>query len=140
MRKFVLLLMMLSIAICAVAQEKVYTPKPGSEKRKAIMETLREPVEKELKQKVKFKIDSLNVQADWAFMRSTPQQEDGKPIDYSETAYQEYIKEGVFDDGICALLQRKDKEWKVVTYVIGSTDVPYVSWDKDYKAPAALLH
>jgi hypothetical protein len=103
------------------------------------MDALREPVEKELKQKVKFNIDTLKVQADWAFMRGAPQQEDGKPIDYSKTAYQEAIKEGFFDEGICALLQRKDKEWKVITYVIGATDVPYVTWDKDYKAPAALF-
>jgi hypothetical protein len=31
-------------------------------------------------------------------------------------------------------------KWKVVQYVIGATDVPYVDWDKEYGAPRAIFN
>lgn len=121
------------------AQEQVLTLKVGDAERKAILDVLREPVEKELKQEVKFKVDSLKVQKGWAFLRGQPQRADGKAINYKITAYKENIEAGVFDDGISALLHKEGKEWKVITYVIGATDVPWVEWDKEYKAPSGIF-
>jgi hypothetical protein len=127
------------IALCSFTFAQAYTPKTGSVERKALMDALRLPVEKELGKKVAFKIDHLKVQDDWAFMRGIPQQPNGKAMDYQGTSHQEAIKEGMFDDGICALLKKQDDKWTVVIYQIGATDVPWVSWNEEYKAPATIF-
>src|SRR5262245_22461962 len=83
--------LLLSLVVMVEAQTKPSTPKPGSAERKAIMDALRVPVEKELKKKVVFKVDHLKVLKDWAFLRGVPQQPNGKPMDYKGTAHQEAI-------------------------------------------------
>lgn len=107
--------------------------------RRAILNTLRIGVQKELKRPVQFKVDHLKVQNGWAFLRGVPQQPDGKPMNYKGTSYQEAIKLGVFDDWICALLRKQRGKWRVVTYAIGATDVAYDGWDKQYQAPPSIF-
>ena len=126
-RKLRLLLPLLILVTAAPfvrAQDGTTTPAAGSPERKAIADALRAPVERELKQKVIFKIESLKLKGDWAFLRGVPQR----------------IEDGVFDDGVVALLRKRAGKWQVVKYVIGATDVPYVTWDKDYKAPSAIFN
>jgi hypothetical protein len=127
------------LALPIWAQSNPVTPRAGSPERKSIVDALRVPVEKELGTKVVFKIDQVKVQDGWAFLLGRPQQPDGKRIDYRGTPYEEARKAGAFDDGICALLNKKGDNWRVVVYVIGATDVPYVEWDKEYKAPAEIF-
>ncbi|HEY7785790.1 MAG TPA: hypothetical protein VIB00_13745 [Pyrinomonadaceae bacterium] len=122
------------------ATAKPYTPERGSAERKAIIDALRVPVEKQLKQSVIFKVDQLRVQKGWAFFGGMPQTPDGREIDYTGTVYQEAIDEGAFDGGVFALLRNVKGKWKVVQYVIGATDVPYVDWDKEYGAPRAIFN
>ena len=134
-----LLLLVSAAAATARAQDGTTTPAAGSPERKAIADALRAPVERELRQKVVFKIDDLKLKDGWAFLRGVPQRPDGGGVDYSSTRYKQAVKDGVFDDGIVALLRKKAGKWQVVKYVIGATDVPYVTWDKDYKAPSAIF-
>ncbi|GAB4459783.1 MAG: hypothetical protein OHK0029_22850 [Armatimonadaceae bacterium] len=117
----------------------LYTPKPGTKERKAIMDALRVPVQKDLMKKVIFKIDTLNVLGEWAFLRGVPLQPDDKPMNYRGTRYQEAQDEGAFDDSITALLRKMKGKWTVVTFNIGATDVVWETWDKDYKAPRAVF-
>ena len=133
------LLLLVSAAGVARAQGGTTSPAPGSPERRAIADALRAPVERELKQKVVFKIDRLKVKDGWAFLRGVPQRPDGGRVDYGSTPYSEAIEQGAFDDAIVALLRKKAGKWQVVKYVIGATDVPYVTWDKDYKAPSAIF-
>lgn len=123
----------------APAQTGPHTPAAGSPERKAIMESLRAPVERQLKKRVVFKVDHLKVQSGWAFVRGVPEQPGGKAMDYRDTEYQEAIREGVFDDWFCALLRREGAKWRVVAYSIGATDVVYEGWDEEYKAPPAIF-
>ncbi|CAN5806881.1 hypothetical protein BH18ACI4_BH18ACI4_20390 [soil metagenome] len=116
-----------------------HVPEKGSVERKAIADALRTPVEKKLGQPVIFKIDHLKVQNNWAFLGGRPQNSDGSPIDYTETVYQDAVDSGAFDDGIVALLRKVNGKWTVVQYVIGATDVPYVDWDKKYRAPKGIF-
>ena len=129
------------IASCASAraQDTLHTPKPNSSERKAIIDTLRAPVEKELKQKVVFRVQRLNVQNGWAFLQGVPQQPDGKPVNYRITPHQVAIEAGAFDDGILALLRNEKGRWRVVVYAIGSTDYPGEYWQQKYKAPRGIF-
>jgi hypothetical protein len=103
------------------------------------MNTLRVPLEKELKQRVVFRIRRLKVQNGWAFLEGVPQQPDGKPVNYRNTRHQTAIEAGAFDDGILALLRKEEGAWRVVVYDIGSTDYPAPSWQQKYKAPPGIF-
>ena len=116
-----------------------FTPERGSPERKAIVDALRVPVKKQLRQKVIFRIDHLKVEKGWAFLLGAPQRPDGSSIDYTGTVYQEAVDEGAFDDSIVALLRNTNGKWRVVQYVIGATDVPYVDWDTKYRAPRGIF-
>jgi len=118
---------------------ELYTPEKGSPERKAILDSLRTPVEKKLKQPVIFKIDHFKVQNGWAFILATPQKPDGGLPDYRGTVYQAAVEAGAFDNGVVALLHNVNGKWKLVNYVIGATDVPYVDWDKTYRAPRTIF-
>ena len=123
----------------AFAQNQPYTPERGTPERQAITDSLRLPVQKQLKAKVIFKIDHLKVQNGWAFIRGVPQQPNGNAVDYHGTPYQNAIDAGAFDDGIVALLRKRDGKWQVVKFVIGATDVPYTEWAQKYHAPAEIF-
>jgi hypothetical protein len=136
---FIFALINLWLVFSGLPQNATYTPKPNSIERKQILDALRPSVEIELKKSVVFKVDHLKVLNDWAFMRGVPQRPDGKRMDYKGTPYEEAIKEGVFDDWVCALMRKEKGRWRVVRYAIGATDVVYEGWDKEYKAPAEIF-
>ena len=125
-------------ALTSFAQ-KTYTPAKGSAERTAIINALRVPVEKKLKKKTIFALNNFKVQGNWAYLDGTPQKPDGSAMDYRGTEYQEAIDAGMFDNGIFALLKKTGGKWKVVTHMIGCTDVCYLDWDKQYKAPKAIF-
>jgi len=132
----------LAIVLCltgAAFAQKVYTPEKGSAERTAILDALRVPVEKELKQKISFNIDDFKVQGAWAFLGGVPQTPDGNEPNYKKTPYRQQVEDGVFDNNVFALLKKTGGKWKVVTYLIGCTDVCYAIWWKDYKAPKAIF-
>ena len=145
--KLLLALMLCALSVAAQGGGTLKTgaaavpevPAKGSVERKAIVDALRIPVEKQLKQSVIFKIDHLKVQNNWAFLIGRPQNSDGTAIDYTNTAYQEAVDSGAFDDGIVALLHKVNVKWTVVQFVIGATDVPSVDWDKKYRAPKGIF-
>lgn len=139
MKFLVMLLFVLSAATVAVAQPGFHSPKPDSPERKAILEAIRKPVEKELKQHVVFTSTQFNVDGDWAFFTGVPRRPDGKKIDYLRTGYKIAVENGAFDDGICALVRKRNAKWQLVTHVIGATDVPWVDWDKEYGAPSGIF-
>ena len=122
-----------------LAAQQPYTPKPGSPERKQIADALRVVVEKELDKPVMFRIDALNVQDGWAFLRGVPLDTSGKRMDYRGTRYQASIAAGTFDDWICALLHKEGQRWQVVVHVIGATDVPFVDWPERYRAPKSIF-
>ena len=125
--------------LCASTAVAQHTPEKGSEERKAITDALRVPVEKKLKQSVVFNIDHLKVQDDWAFLLGAPRKLNGGELDYSKTSYAKAVKLGMFDDGISALLRKVRGRWTVVKYVLGATDVPYIGWDEQYRAPSGIF-
>lgn len=138
--RWMLTLILLAAVWCAGAQAQgTTTPKQGSPERKAIVDALRVPIQKRLKQKVIFKIDRLKLKDGFAFIAAQPLQPNGKPINYRGTPIQEAIDAGAFDDTVMALLKRQGGTWKVLTYVHGATDVPYVDWPRKYKAPRAIF-
>ncbi len=131
------LLFIFAFTISISAQ--VHTPEKGSAERKAILAALRSPVEKDLKQKIVFNVEHFNVSGSWAFLSGDPQNESGGRPNYRSTKYWEAVDAGAFDDNFFALLKKTGGKWKVVTYAIGCTDVCYLTWWKDHKAPKVIF-
>lgn len=137
-KNFLFLIIVLALAGVASAQ-KVYTPEKGSAERTAILDALRVPVERALKQKIVFAAENFNVSGNWAFLGGQPQNPAGGQPDYSRTEYARAKREGMFDSNFFAILKKTAGKWKVVTYRIGCTDVCYADWWRTYKAPKAIF-
>lgn len=133
-----LIVVVLLLSVAAFGQG-VYTPEKGSAERKAILDALRIPVERELKQKIVFAAENFNVAGNWAFLSGDPQSPDGGQPDYRGTPYQEAKDADMFDNNFFALLRKTGGKWKVVHYAIGCTDVCYADWWRRYKAPKAVF-
>jgi len=110
-------------------------PEKGSAERSALLDKLRPPIEKELKQKVVFVINQINVQGPWAFVDGRLRTPEGKVPNWKGTPYAQAAGYGAQSDGISALLKRTGTGWRIITNAIGCTDVCYADWWKRYKAP-----
>lgn len=125
-------------AVPGLAEQRFWTPKTGSDERKVVLNAARVPVEKDVGQPVQFRIKTLRVTPDWAFVFGTPQRADGRPIDYSKTIYAEDVKAGTFSGEAAVLMARDGAGWRVITYSVGFGDVVWDSWDEEFGAPAWL--
>lgn len=131
-------LLALAFALAAsVAGQSVYTPEKGSPERKAILDALRVPVERDLKQKIVFITDTFNVQGSWAFVSGRPTKPDGGDPDLSGTEWEG--EEEFFDNNFFGLLRKTGGRWRVVTHALGCTDVCYADWWRRYRAPKAIF-
>jgi hypothetical protein len=129
------------VALCLVfcisgsrAQTPV-TPPSGSSARREIMDVLRVPVERDLRQKVVFRVQHLRVIGEWALARVVPIRPDGSDIDYSKTKYREENAEGVFDGEGEALLSRRGGRWKLLEWRFGASDTEVRSGCKNIARP-----
>ncbi len=133
-------LFIFALSVSNVFAQRVYTPKKGSKQRKAILNALRVPVEKELKQKIIFVVNDFNVSGTWAFVGGEPRsKKTGGMPNYRGTEYQDAIESDVFDNNVFALFRKRGKRWRVVSYYIGCTDVCYATWWKQFKAPKRIF-
>jgi hypothetical protein len=95
-----------------------YTPKVGSPERQAICDAMRAYVQtayaqKKLPKPVVFKIDTLRVQGDFAYIECLPQFKDGSQA----------VPDHLPDIAYSHCLQREAKGWKVILD-LSRTDVP----------------
>lgn len=120
---------------------KVEKPAQGSKLRKAILDGLRPSIEKDLGQKVVFIVQEIRVYDGWAFVECRPVQPTLKPIDFMKTKYRVGMEEGGFDgDHTFALLRTMKGKWATKAFVIGPTDVAWISWmDTPLRAPKRLF-
>ena len=139
MKRILPVLLLFIAAAAAVSAQQAYTPEKGSPERKAILDALRIPVERDLKQKVVFVADDFRVQGAWAFVSGTPQNANGGEPDYARTKYADQVDTGAFDNNFFALLKKTGSKWKVTTYAIGCTDVCYADWWRRFRAPKGVF-
>lgn len=117
--------------------QQVYTPEKGSAERTAILNALRVPVEKQLKQRIVFVTDDFRVRGTWAFVSGRPTTPSGGKPSLKGTVFDG--EEDMFDDNFFGLLKKTGGRWKVVAHALGCTDVCYADWWRRYKAPKAIF-
>ena len=103
------------------------------------MDVLRGPCERDLGQKVMFRVQHLKVAGDWALARVVPIRPDGKDLDYSRTKYAEAEAEGAFDGEGEGLLRRERGSWKVLEWRFGATDTEIDIWLEKHRFPRSIL-
>lgn len=138
-----MLAMAMSVLMLAAAPAQAQTvtsPAAGTAQRGEILDALRPVIAKDLGQPVKFVVDQMRVQSDWAFIIAHPQTPEGAQIDFSKTRYAEQLEMGVLDgDILYALLRKRGGKWVVVTFMIGPTDVGWMDWQETHGAPKGLI-
>ena len=104
--------------------------------RKPILDALRPLVEKDLRQRVLFRVTFIRVLGDFAFLQCEPRTPADKPLHYKSL-----IDQGVFDGPVCyALVKRVKGRWVSQVHVIGPTDVAWSNWaGAPYNAPRSLI-
>lgn len=137
-RSLLFLLLAATMSAFAVGQS-VHTPEKGSTERTAILDALRIPVERELKQKIVFAAEHFNVSGNWAFLGGQPQSPAGGQPNYRGTPYQRAKQADMFDNNFFAILKKTAGRWRVVHYAIGCTDVCYADWWRRYNAPKRIF-
>jgi hypothetical protein len=102
------------------------------------MDVLRVPCERDLKQKVIFRVQHLRVAGDFALARVVPLRPGGAEIDYSKTKYADHMEAGAFDAEAEALLRRSGDGWKLLEWRFGASDTEVPIWLEKYRAPSSL--
>lgn len=129
---------MLALGGQAGAQARPSSPAVGSAERKAIMNTIRGPVEEHLHRPVLFRVEDptrdFHVQNGWAFIQAQVRQPNGAPMGKDF-----YRREGDVSDLVMFLLHRSGGHWHIVTYALCPTDVAWEGWDTRYHAPRAIF-
>jgi hypothetical protein len=136
MRLILMTLVFAVAAVAASAQSGATAPVNAAE-RAAILNAMRAPVEKDLKQKIAFVVSRISVKNGWAFVSGEPQTPSGKRPSLKGTAWEG--EPDMFDNNFFALLRKRGGKWRVVTHALGCTDVCYLDWDKTYKAPREIF-
>ena len=134
---FFVAILVSAISLTSGFAQTVYSPDKGSAERKAILDSLRVPVERDMKQKIVFVADDFKIQGNWAFVGGRPLTPSGGKPTLKNTAWED--QEDMFDDNFFGLLQKRSGKWRVVTYALGCTDVCYLDWWRRHKAPRGIF-
>jgi hypothetical protein len=98
--------------------DEVHTPKPGTAERKAILAPLRESVSRLHHLDVVFVIRKLSVSRGWAWIQTSPQAKDGRPM---------------YED-VAALLRKVSGRWTVLEIPCTEPDNPACLGESGYVA------
>ncbi len=92
-------------------------------------------------QKIVFVIHTLNVMGDWAFINSSLQLANGKPVNWSKTKYREDAKAGDIENNAIGLFRRNSQgQWIVLETSFNATDAWYIEWAKLYRISDKIFH
>ncbi|MBV2360595.1 hypothetical protein KUH32_12485 [Thalassococcus sp. CAU 1522] len=119
--------------------DRLWTPQRGTADRSALMDAARIPVEAALGLPVIFIVDVLRTDGRWAYLQAVPVNPDGTPLDWARTPLAAERARGVASDVVMVLIARTGGTWQAVDWVIGPTDVHWLSWTETYGLPETLF-
>lgn len=116
----------------------VYRPEKDAPERKALLKAANASIKATLEQKVKLQPKGIRTDGTWAYMRVVPTKADGKPINWSKTAFAELGGKG--DVVVMLLLKQDSGEWAVVDYKVGAEKDDWTMWAESFGLPEILFH
>lgn len=122
-----------------VQVDRLMTPARGTELRKILMATAREPIEAEIGREIVFVASVLRTDGTWAYLQAVPHNPDGSKIDWRKTPFAAEMKKGVMSDTAMVLMRKLDGNWGVVDHIFGPTDVYWLNWANAYDLGEALF-
>jgi hypothetical protein len=133
----------LTILCLSLYAQKKYTPAVGSAERKALLDIIRKPTEKDLGQSVKFTPSTFNVMGNTCFIFAYINQTNGNELDLKRFNKKKLIfgegKDAFFENNIQVVLTKKNGKWAITRRVLGCTDVCWSDWPQDLKLPKDLF-
>lgn len=93
----------------------------GSERR-VILDTIRPFAEKILKQEVRFRVDRLNVDSNWALLVGELVPKEGAKLDWSQAKHQ---CDPNLDKMLFAVLAKTDGRWRIAQLNVCASEPPY---------------
>ena len=120
--------------------DPIWEPQRGASDRKAILDVVRDVIEGEIGVPVELVVARLRTDGHWAFVQATPQNLGGAPIDWSKTKFAQDWKADMMSDVVMGLVKKSGSGWMLEDYVLGPTDVYWVSWVSKRKLPEKLFH
>lgn len=122
--KLILSLLIIFIAVSFSSAQTVHTPLKDSPERKKILDTLKKKVDRDGEKNAIISTYFFKVIGNWAYLQGIPKR---------NATVEEYA------NNVKALLKKSDGKWNVVKYLIGSNDLSFVGWDKEFKAPKEIF-
>lgn len=108
--------------------------------RRDLLETARFRMRIELGLPLVFEVETLRSGQGWAFLMATPRAPNGSELDWSQTHYARYWQADAMSDLVMVLMRHEGADWHIVDYVVGPTDVYWITWMQDFLLPADLFH
>lgn len=121
------------------AQSRLQALQPGDADYAILLDLATPHARKATGLALNLKIDELDRQGDWAFMRSQMRGADGRRPDWSASVYAEQAAAGGMSDTYAALFKRNGDRWSLVAEAVAPGDVAWESWPQQYGAPASLF-
>jgi hypothetical protein len=120
-------------AVEQVADESCHVP--GGAERGEVLNAMRRAVERDLRQPVLFKVSTIRVCGEWAFVVAEPLKPSGGEIKWQST-----ICKGDVSHLVGALSQKDQSgAWRLKDYALCPTDVAWENWPEKYGAPQAVF-
>ena len=116
-----LCLLVFGLAISSALSAELYSPPRGEPIRKELLDTIRPRVEAEMRTRVQFVVDTINIIGECAFVIATPQHKDGSPIAIETTRFARDIE---FLDGLTtySLMIYQNHRWQ---FTASQNKIPY---------------
>ncbi|RZQ60055.1 hypothetical protein [Amycolatopsis suaedae] len=114
----------------------------GDPARQAVLRAATAPLDKAFDDRVRVEVEQLNRVGSWVFLQATMRDAGGGRPYYAGTGYEARRADGVMSDTYVALLRKSDDDtrpWRLSDYVIGPTDVAWLTWPDKHEAPRELF-
>lgn len=117
------------------------TSETTSIERRKILDSIRPVAEKQLNQKLKFRVSSLPTNDEWAVALLMPLTTELKPIDWRLTNFSVEYRKKNLTGWLEVLLKKQGMKWVVVDFRVGLRDYDtFSTWGKNFPTlPKTLL-
>lgn len=122
--KLIFSLLTIFVAVSFSSAQTAHTLSKNSQERKDILDVLKMRIDADGEKNAIVSPYFFKVSEDWAYLSGVPK----RNATVEEDTY-----------NVKALLKKSDGKWNVVKYLVGSNDLSYIGWDKEFNDPKGIF-